>query len=448
MKKLHFILTLVLIALTALVASVHGVLPAAGLLFVGGAALTMPGQVPLGMLSVTLTPTVLLQQTMRKVFVKCPALQFFSREFTTERLKLNQQVTGKIRTRPTASEYDDQNGGYKKGSQEGRSLLVDVPFVMDKHIHVTVKLSHLNALQDSIIKMEEHIEDSASVIGDAVCRYMLGKVTSAAFSHATTYTEANANKDALNKIRKEMNQRGVGEPRFGLVNSGVAETLGGDARITNRYDNDSRDVDASAHIRFAGLSGFQAVQEDPALDDGNTDAIACTIEADDDVVTTASDHGLLVGDRVNFPTLTGGTGLTAATNYYYVVSVPTSKKLTVSSSRGGTKVNVTVDATDGTIKRAENIIGFFGAREAIAIKTGLPTDSVEAAQALGIPVPVSAETITDPDSGLSMVAYKWFEPGVMDAYVTLACLYGATAGELADTGKHVMEPSGQILRSA
>jgi len=448
MKNFHFLLTLCLIAVTALVASVHGWAPAALTLFVGGHALTKREWIPRGVSFITLTPAILLTQTLRKIFVKTPALSFFSHEFTAERVKLNQSVTGKIRTRPTASTYDADNGGYKAGAQESRDLLVDVPFVMDNHIHVTVKLSHLNALQDSIIKMEEHVEDSASVIGASVGRYVLGKVRSSAFSHSSVYSEANSDKDALNDIRKDMNLLGVGEPRFGLVNSAVAESIGGDARVTNRADLQSKDVDTSAYSTFRGLSGFDTIQEDPALGDGSSTAIAFTAEADDDVITTASAHGYLANDRVYLPALVGGTGLTAE-NYYYVKTVPSPTTLTVSATRGGTVINITADATAGsTIQRRENLTGFFATREAIAIKTALPTDGVEIAQALGIPVPVSAEVITDPDTGLSMIAYKWFEQGVMDAYITLACLYGATAGELADTGKHVMEPSGHMLVSA
>ena len=157
------ILALTLFALTILIGAVHGIAPAACLLILGSAALIeAPG--PLGSLcTVTLTPAILLQQTMRKLFVKCPALSYFAHEFTTERVKLNQTVTGKIRLRPTASTYDGTTG-YKNGSQEGRDLLLDVPFVMDQHIHVTLKIDHLSYLTDSMQAVEGHIADSASAV--------------------------------------------------------------------------------------------------------------------------------------------------------------------------------------------------------------------------------------------------------------------------------------------
>ncbi|MFK5923266.1 MAG: hypothetical protein QM496_13900 [Verrucomicrobiota bacterium] len=446
MKTFHLILSLCLFAVTCLVATVHGALPAAALLFVGGHALTYAHNVPSGILSVTLTPTILLQQTVRQLFNKAPALSFFSNEFTTERLKKGQQVIGKIRKRPVAAEYDAGNGGYEAGAQDGKDLLVDVPFKMDSHLHVTIRLSHLNAISDSMNKMEEHIEDSASVIGESVSRTILGNIRSGAFANSTIFSEANSNKDMLNKIRKKMNKRSVGSPRFALVNSDVAETLSNDPRIANRYDDKSKDTDTNPYTTLTSLAGFNTIQEDPALDARVTTPVNLTAAASGDLITTAAAHNFLVGDRVKMPALTGGAGLTAG-DYYFVKSVPSTTTLTVSATHGGAVVDITSDATVGTIQQAENITGFFATRSAIAIKTGLPIDSVEAAQALGIPVPVSSEVITDPTTGLSMIAYKWFKTGPMDAYITLACLYGSTAGDLVDAVGLAMGPSGEILRS-
>lgn len=68
-----------------------------------------------------------------------------------------------------------------------------------------------------------------------------------------------------------------------------------------------------------------------------------TVEADDNVVTSTA-HGLAVDDVVRFTSLTGGTGLAVATNYW-VISVPTANTFTISATKGGSAVDVTVDAT-------------------------------------------------------------------------------------------------------
>jgi hypothetical protein len=293
--------------------------------------------------------------------------------------------------------------------------------------------------------MEEHIEDSASVIGSAIARYILAKVRFAAFPYASNFSEANSDKDALNDIRKAMNLRGVYENRFGLINSGVAETLSNDARIENRFDGRSADTDSNPYFVLRGISGFQEIREDPGLDDLTSADVAVTGEADDETFTLAS-HGFAVGDRVYLTVTTGGSGVSSG--YYFVRTVPTANTFTLSTSIGGATAAFSTDMTGATIRRAENITGFFATREAIAIKTALPTDSLEFAASLGIPVPASSEIITDPDSGLSMLAYHWFEPGTMNAYVTLTALYGAVAGKDADTDDEVMGKSGHLLRTA
>jgi hypothetical protein len=453
MKTSRLLLSLALFAVCALFGVVHGVVPALAMLTLGSAAMITPADmlaftsVGNAFCAVTLTPVLLLQRTMAALFVKVPALSYFSSEFTTERLKLNQDVIGKIRLRPSTSTYSESTG-YKNGSQKARDLLVDVPFKMDQHIHVTVSLNHLNNLADSMVKIEEHIQDSASVIGSSVMRYILGKATSAAFSNGSTFTTGNSDKDALNAIRKSMNLRGVADDRFGIINSDVAETLTGDARITNRYDNSSQNTDGEARVRLVNLAGFRNIIEDPGLDDGNGENITVSGIATTDLITTSAAHGLVVNDRVKFSALGGsGVGLNT-TDYYYVQSVPSTTTLKVSATRGGAAVDVTTAYTGSTMAKTDNITGFFATREAIAIKTGLPTDSIELAQAIGVPVSAKAEIVTDPTSGLSMMAYMWFDTNLMDTFVTLACLYGATAGELCDSAKLVMEPSGHILRSA
>lgn len=453
MKTPRLLLSLALFALCALIGIVHGIVPAFSVLALGSAAMLTPADMLAfnagggAFHTVTLTPVLLLQRTMRALFLRVPALSFFASEFTTERLKLNQQVIGKIRLRPTTAAYSESTG-YKNGSQKARDLLLDVPFTMDQHIHVTVSLNHLNSLADSMVKIEEHVQDSASVIGSTVMRYILGKVTSAAFSNGSTYSTANSDKDMLNAIRKSMNLRGVADDRFGIINSDVAETLTGDARITNRYDLSSQNTDGEARVRLMNLAGFRNIIEDPGLDDGVGADITVSGIATTDLITTSAAHGLVVNDRVKFSALGGsGVGLDTST-YYYVESVPSTTTLKVSATRGGAAVDVTTAFTGSTMAKTDNITGFFGTREAIAIKTGLPTDSIELAQAIGVPVSATATVVTDPDSGLSMMAYMWFDTALMDTFVTLACLYGATAGQLCDTAKHVMEPSGHILRSA
>lgn len=81
-----------------------------------------------------------------------------------------------------------------------------------------------------------------------------------------------------------------------------------------------------------------------------------TIEADDNLVTKAA-HGLAANDRIYFVTLTGGTGLTAGTNYYVISSGLTSSTFKVSTTQGGAEVNITVDYSAASYVKIAAITG-------------------------------------------------------------------------------------------
>ncbi len=77
--------------------------------------------------------------------------------------------------------------------------------------------------------------------------------------------------------------------------------------------------------------------------------VAVAGEADDELLTTASAHGLRVGDTVQFPELTGGTGLSTDTTYYVIASGLTASTFRVSATKGGSTVNFTTDVTAGAV---------------------------------------------------------------------------------------------------
>lgn len=72
-----------------------------------------------------------------------------------------------------------------------------------------------------------------------------------------------------------------------------------------------------------------------------------TADAATDTVTTATAHGCVPGNWVQFTALVGGTGLTTGTPYV-VVSAPTTTKLTLAAEVGGTLIDITSSATTGT----------------------------------------------------------------------------------------------------
>lgn len=71
---------------------------------------------------------------------------------------------------------------------------------------------------------------------------------------------------------------------------------------------------------------------------------AATAEADDETFTTGDAHGLAVGTPIWLTSVGDATGISVNTKYY-VASVPGATSFTISETRGGSAVNVTLDGS-------------------------------------------------------------------------------------------------------
>lgn len=142
---------------------------------------------------------------------------------------------------------------------------------------------------------------------------------------------------------------------------------------------------------------------------------------------TAVAHGFAVGDRIRFPVVVGGTGLTQATGRYFVKTVPTTDTFTISATLGGATHEISADATAGTtVQKFENIGG-------LAVYPG----------AMGVafaPVPPSAamsdkmadyQLITDQDSGLTLEYSHLVYPDTRQEVQVIECHYGFALMEAA-----------------
>lgn len=96
----------------------------------------------------------------------------------------------------------------------------------------------------------------------------------------------------------------------------------------------------------------------------------------------------------------------------------------------------------------ENLAGFFFNPRAVLIATRLPNDSVDLAGQLGIPVPMKKETITDPQSGLSIAGFGWIDQNTHNLYVTATVMYGAAAGKQAGSAGTLTDYAGHLLATA
>lgn len=97
---------------------------------------------------------------------------------------------------------------------------------------------------------------------------------------------------------------------------------------------------------------------------------------------------------------------------------------------------------------AGNLSGFFGTRESIILATRVPNDTNEVANAMGIPSIADFETMTDADTGLTLLGIKWMESGTMDIYCTVALMYGAVAGMQGGSAGEKTDYAGHRLVTA
>jgi len=97
---------------------------------------------------------------------------------------------------------------------------------------------------------------------------------------------------------------------------------------------------------------------------------------------------------------------------------------------------------------SENLTSFFGTKESIILATRVPNDTAEVAKAAGIPQVASFETLTDPDTGLTLLGIKWIEQGTFDVYCTVAVMYGAVAGKQGGSAAALTDYAGHRVVTA
>lgn len=346
--------------LVALVALIVAVAPTAATATAGLCALGLimlvlsaPRAGEAGYLRATLSATEILQDTLESFKVQFPMLTGpagFGTDFQPKTARKGNTIIAHIRTLPSTQSYDSSSG-YEANAAEASSLLTDVPVALDQHIHVPVKIDHIDVLSSQKDLYAGAIADMAFVLGKAVVDDALAEVKAANFSYGDNVTIANTSKTTLNAATKKLNENGnAPRGRFGLVTSDFYNALEEDARLSSRdYHGQMRQ--ANGYGELQNVAGFERVWEYPDL-------------------------------------------RTAA---------------------------------------GESINGFFGGRNAVAIASRVPSDPSQLAASIGIPAIAKFETVTDPNSGLTLLGIQWMKAGVFDIYLTVALIWGVAAGKQGGT---------------
>jgi hypothetical protein len=90
----------------------------------------------------------------------------------------------------------------------------------------------------------------------------------------------------------------------------------------------------------------------------------------------------------------------------------------------------------------ESINGFFSGRGSVVIASRVPSDPSELAASIGIPKIANFNTVTDPDSGLTLLGIQWMHAGTFDIWLTMSLIWGVTAGKNGGSAGTIMDKAG------
>jgi hypothetical protein len=97
---------------------------------------------------------------------------------------------------------------------------------------------------------------------------------------------------------------------------------------------------------------------------------------------------------------------------------------------------------------AQQLNAFFGVSQAIALASRVPADVSKLAARIGIPTIAKFDTLSDPNSGLTLMGIEWMKSGVFDIYTTVVLLYGGNAGRQAGVAGTICDKAGYRVTEA
>lgn len=172
---------------------------------------------------------------------------------------------------------------------------------------------------------------------------------------------------------------------------------------------------------IGNVLGFD-VYETAGLQTNNGTAVNITA-ATTDVISSVA-HGLVDGDRVIFPTLTGGAGLTAATAAYFVRDAA-ADTFKVSATSGGAAVDITTAYSAGTCRKYEDVRGIAVLPSALLVGFAPVPPTPAIRQKL-----FDYQELVD-ESGLTLQFYHFADEDTDEEVQTIECHYGHGLGDAA-----------------
>jgi hypothetical protein len=399
----------------------------------------------------TLSSPEILLDVVRAFRQSIPAVNLLGRNFSQTGLRLNKQYTAHVAGVATTEAISTT---YAVTGNDARSLLSDIPVTVNQRFGARLYWENLLAIQDDKFEYNEVIAAAGYALAKRLVDDLLSTARSEFFSQRTVIAAADSDVDMLALVTSGMNSVGANSRgRVMFCNSAVASALAADSRLASREFAGQLQGE-EGYRSWERVNGFRLIQEYPGLPTNNGTAVTGgAITATTDVYTKTA-HGLVTGQRVALTSLTGGTGLTAGQVYFFIKTNDNTGFLasTLANAIAGTRIDVTADASSVVLTPTENVTAFATDASGICFLAG-PEDhssQMALAESLGIPSVVAFDTVTDPESGITMSAVKYQEAGTGNHTWMPVLLWGKQAGRqlstnaigsFTDYGGHIVSSS-------
>jgi len=456
MKTIRGVLALAIVAVTVFLVAAGNPILAAAVLFIAGHAVA-PWSATGARLCVTLTATEMLLDVIRAFRTRIPAAMLLGNEWRSTPLKYNGAYTAHIASVPTAesmaSTYAAASGNV------ARDMLTDVDITVSSRYGTPLDWTNLTLISDRKNEYDKVIGGAGYALAKVFIDDLPSMARSEYFSYGTIETTAGFDNDTLGLITENLNTQGAyDEGRVLIVNSPVATSLAANAIVASR-DYNGQFQKGSGYRQFRDISGFSLIQEYPSLSLNNGTALtAVTTDATggayEDMFTKTA-HGLVTGQRVKATDFSAGTGLTTTGGVYYVIRKTADVfqlATTVALAIAGTAYDVSADGTGGVITPTENLVAFASDMSGIQFLAGPEDHSAQTAlmTQLGIPSVMGFETVTEPESGITMSAVGYQDSGTGNLRWIPMLLWGKVAGRKAGTNAvgSNMDKGGYLVHSS
>ena len=211
-----------------------------------------------------------------------------------------------------------------------------------------------SAIETALLRNEIFIRADASGSGEALSEATLGR--KAGFEIVSVPSLPPAQAYAFHPTAFPLVQRAPAVPA-GMGWGEVRDQEGFALRIVRIMDSATIDdilaLDAWLGSTVVADPGYYtaAGQFVPAEGPAEAAVTLASSLATNDIINTATAHGYVAGDRIVFPTLTGGAGLVINREYFVSATSLAATTFRPSATSGGAPIDFTTDITAGTVRR-------------------------------------------------------------------------------------------------